>query len=82
MAGLVGGLLPSPTGGSGAHALADFAAARPELPEAIKAGILAMVKASHPDTRPPGADRAAIPPLDSRAGISIWTSVHIDSGIP
>ena len=46
MAGLVGGLLPSPTGGSGAHALADFAAARPELPEAIKAGILAMVKAA------------------------------------
>jgi hypothetical protein len=62
--------------------LAAVMAAWPELPEGIKAGIMAMVKASHPDTRPPGADQAAIPPPDSRAGISIWTSVHLDSGIP
>jgi hypothetical protein len=34
------------TGSSGAHTLADFVVAWPELPEAIRAGIVAMVKAA------------------------------------
>jgi hypothetical protein len=46
LAGLVGSLLPPLIGGSGAHALAESVATWPELPEAIKAGILAMVKAA------------------------------------
>jgi hypothetical protein len=48
MAGHIGGLLPPPNGGSGAHGLANLVAAWPELPEAIRTGILAMVKAAWP----------------------------------
>jgi hypothetical protein len=46
MAGLIGVLSPLQSIGTRAHEVDDLVAAWPDLPEAIKAGILAMVKAA------------------------------------
>jgi hypothetical protein len=46
MAGLIGGLSSLQSIGTGAHEVDDLMAAWPELTEAIKAGIVAMVKAA------------------------------------
>jgi hypothetical protein len=53
----------------------------PELPDALKAGIVAMVRAHGREALHPGVSRAAILTPKSDAGNSNRTHVHLDGWI-